>query len=413
MQLKAFKKFNLELNKIELFYQITMFPYGISMKAIEQDFFDNHLDELNRFFISEKDDKILISKRELKSKFGKKLPKEIAELVFIRIISVLEIFMISQVRELFLVRTDLFHSNDKIEFSRGEILNSKTVTELWKKLIDRELRNLQNQSLDKKSKYFLKYLNINFKQSSEYTYLRFIHDVRHVIVHRLGKTDDQFREKYPNSNSHITINPDDLIQAIATIRNFGQFIFEQASTLIKEQVHSRNKFEAFAKIQILKDQIYSIFSLDYKFIDDKDSLIWCSDFIKRIHDQDGVLKIEILGDKDAVISYLRQLKKLEKGWHIRIISLLPKNWSEHFGIPGRKLTQDEIKELAKNLPIQPWEKGIHKKIAKRLNTSNKVVSNAIDKILKDPNLMKSIGQDVKYNSQGFHLDGLHSNGFAN
>ena len=396
MQLNAFKQFNLELDRIELLYQATMFSYKTTIEALEDNFLDCYLDESNRISISESNEETLLSKKKLKSKYGKKLPKEIAELVFIRIISVLEVFMISQIRELFLVRTDLFHSEDKINFSRGELLNSATVTELWEKLIRNELRNLQNQPLNKKSKYFSKYLNINFDNSPEYPLpLEHIHDMRHLIVHRLGKTDDQFRKKYRTPDLYVTVNPDDLEKAINSIRSFGKFIFEQSSSLLDDQVPSGENYEALAKIKVLRERVLNVFEFDYKFIDGE-SLIWCSDFIKKIHEKNGLIEIEMQGNKDTVISYLKLMKKLESGGSIDIISLSPESWREYSGIPGRRLSEDELKVLAMNLPQPPWQKDIHKRVATQLDTSNNVVSNAINTILEDPDLNKLLGEDVKY-----------------
>ena len=297
---------------------------------------------------------------------------------------------------MFLARSDLFNSEDRINFSRGEILNSSTVTELWEKLINNELRNIQNQPLSKKAKYFSKYLKINFEQSSEYPLpLENIHDMRHLIVHRLGKTDEQYRKKYKTPDSHININEDTLEQALSSIRSFGVFIFEQASTLVEENIASSESYKAIAKIKVLRDRIIYIFDLDYKFIDGE-SLVWCSDFIKKIDNQGSMFEIEMLGDKTSVISYLKFLKRLEGGRSIDIISISPENWRETFGIPGRKLSKEEIMELAKNMPPRPWKKDIHKRIANLLGTSNNVMSKAISEILEDPDLLVLIGQDVKY-----------------
>lgn len=399
MQLNAFRKFNLELDRIELLYQATLLSYNTSIEAIDEGFLDGHLDKSNRIAIVEADERFLLSKKKLKSKYAKKLPKEILELVFVRMVSVLEVFMISQIRELFLVRTDLFHSEDKINFSRGELLNSSSITELWEKLIKNELRNLQNQSLSAKSKYFSKYLNINFEQSSEYPLpLECIHDMRHLIVHRLGKTDEQFRKKYRTPDLYnLNLSSEELNRAITSIRNFGKFIFDQSSNLIDEALLNEEIFEAYAKVNIIRDRVKSLFDINYKFIDGE-SLIWCSDFIKKIQlQEDKVIHIEMLGNRNSVISYLKLLKRLEGGGSIGILSISPENWSPDFSIPGRRLSPEEIEVLAKNLPMQPWTKDIHKRIAADLGTSNKVVSNAIGKILETPELLNLIGQEIKYN----------------
>ena len=104
----------------------------------------------------------------------------------------------------------------------------------------------------------------------------------------------------------------------------------------------------------------------------------------------------MLGNKDSVICYLKLLKRLESGGSISILSVSPDNWRAHCITPGRRLTSEEISELAKNLPLPPWSKDIHKRVATELGTSNNVISNAIDKILGDENLMTLLGENVKY-----------------
>src|ERR1700674_28580 len=73
-------------------------------------------------------------------------PKYLRETVFVRLISSLEVFLLDVVREIFLERRDLFQAdNRRMDFSYAELLSASSVTELWSKLINRDIRTLQNQ----------------------------------------------------------------------------------------------------------------------------------------------------------------------------------------------------------------------------------------------------------------------------
>lgn len=398
MQLNAYRKLNLELDRIELLYHSTVYSYNSSIKSIGVGDFDNDLNDKNRIEISKSENSdIQLSRKRLKAQYEKKLPRDIRELIFIRAISILEVYMVSQVRELFLKRKDLFHSNEQISFARGELLNSSSITELWTKLINKELRNLQNRSLSEKSKYYSKYLNINFDQSSEYPLPQEqIHDIRHIIVHRLGKTDAQFRRKYKTELKFLSIDETDLEKAINSIRIFAEYIFNQATNLLMVEATDDSSYIAKAHIKVKKGRVRDICDYNYNFIDDE-SLIWCSDFIKKVQEPtNNEFHIEMQGDKKLIFAYFRLLTKLRNGNSIDIIDYYPDDWRNCEIAAGRKLTSEEIVELSKNLPVRPWQKDIHKRIAIKLNTSNGVISRAITKILSDHELEILIGQDVKY-----------------
>jgi len=383
------------MNRIEHQYNASIYSYQCTYDQVNSGKFDP---DLNNFEVlsesdSEKKD-IFRSYKKLKATYKNKLPKELSELIFVRVISILEVFLISQVRELFLLRKDLFHSEEKIGVVRGELLNTNSITELWSKLIERELRKLQNQSLKDKAKYFRKYLGIEFSRSPSYPApLEVIHDKRHLIVHRLGKTDLQFRKKYGLEVRTIQIAKEDLNDAFSNVRAFGAFIFENAERLVTDGTCIKHNYEAALTVKILKAGVENVFDNDFKFIDD-DKLVWCSDFIETTSRSESEVTVVMKGDKSLITSYIRLIRKLHNGRSIQIIEIY--NNPNPISLQGRKLSNGEIAELATHMPERPWRKDIHKRIAVIKGTSNSVISKALKGILDNPELVSRIGEKPKF-----------------
>lgn len=69
------------------------------------------------------------------SRLQQQFPRYLRETLFVRVISALEVFLIEAVREVFVARRDLFHTEQRIEFSVGELLSADSVVDLWQRMI--------------------------------------------------------------------------------------------------------------------------------------------------------------------------------------------------------------------------------------------------------------------------------------
>ena len=101
------------------------------------------------------------------------------------------------------------------------------------------------------------------------------------------------------------------------------------------------------------------------------------------------------GDRETVRAYLRKVKSFAKKGHLSIVRQdVYKNQKgdEKRQLPP-KLDSDTIEKIARRLPVKPWPKGIHKKIANDLAVSNTQCSRAINLILSDDSLSLLIGTD--------------------
>ena len=169
----------------------------------------------------------------------------VLELIYVRIVSALEVFLVDLIRDIFILSKDPFKRQDiKHQFTQGELLSLESTTSILDMIINKECRKLSSGGYKDIVKYYKRNFSIDIgsfhpgnKRMEE------IHDRRHLLVHKLGKTDKAYRQKYNTFNMSVYIKEDYLIETISDLRTFA--------TLLKNQVDYRIKND-FEKPQIAK-----------------------------------------------------------------------------------------------------------------------------------------------------------------
>lgn len=166
--------------------------------------------------------------------------KTCKELALIRNISALEIFTVDSVKEVFNANRSPFLSNKKIEHAVGELLSCDNISELHNKYIEQKCRNLHNDGFEEIQKYYKKtfdieFSNFNFKiDETVYgiSFLKQYHQKRHLIVHRMGKTDEQYRKQYNTNEMTIKLDENELSTFFEVLRVFALFLERKVSQYI-------------------------------------------------------------------------------------------------------------------------------------------------------------------------------------
>jgi hypothetical protein len=250
------------------------------------------------------------------SKNKSQFPRYLRETIFVRLISALEVFLIDIIKEIFIARRDLFHTDQTIEFSFGELLSADSITELWTKLINRELRGLQNQGFRKIVTFYKQRLNIDLANVGvDISAIEEFHERRHILVHRLGQTDDEYRHQYNYSKKLLSVTEKYLIDCLSTIDEFGHVVSEQAKAKIAEQPDKPLRRDNEIEIKI----VLELSSTHVEFILDRDFSYKIGDAIGRLgdillsHEKDGYKDIlTIGGDRASIKGYIKELKKIER-----------------------------------------------------------------------------------------------------
>lgn len=153
-------------------------------------------------------------------------------MTIIRIISILENFLMDVVKTCFYHdKTCFYEPKQTIEFQISEFL-SKDMHELEEKFIEGKIGNLHRQGFNEIKKYFKKTFNIEFNnfnvsiefQSRNIKDIQKIHDTRHLLVHRLGRTDEKFKREYNYDKKLIVLSEEDVLIYLQIIDEFVGFL---------------------------------------------------------------------------------------------------------------------------------------------------------------------------------------------
>jgi hypothetical protein len=335
----------------------------------------------------------------LKSQF----PRYIRETIFVRLISTFEVFLVDLVRDVFMHRTDLFQSTNVIELTHAEALSVASSAHLRERVLLKELRQLHSAGIKDIAKYYERRMEIKFPELLDgISRLWEMHDRRHLLVHQLGRADQAYRHKYGYARKGpLSIDEGYLSEAINTIIEFADTLEPKVTALLSD-LHNRegadrNVFELEIEVETASDEAEHLFLPSYPFIvndratGERGALL--SDILAYSRDGEEGVVLLLCSDRETVLAYLSELKKLEKRGLLSIIRKdihkAPKDGMQDE--PPTNLDRDTIEEIARRLPAQPWSKGIHKEIAQALSISNTQCSRAIKTILRDDSLLSLVG----------------------
>lgn len=332
-------------------------------------------------------------------------------LVFIRLISALEVYLVDNIKYIFLKTRRPFKSDTKIEFSQSQLLSFSTITELHESLMNKECRQLSSGGFEKIIKYYKSKFSIDIGSINPgKIVMEEYHDRRHLLVHRLGRTDIQYRKKYKFSKKGISISKKYLNEALINFKKFGIEINE----LIEKGIQKNCEPERFQDVKNIKFQFS--YKEDIPLFAKKSFKFWHNDYLVSVNDivrdiqflENNQLIIEIEGPSEKVTSFYRKVKSMvnsqldlddfkllsatqddnqiprEKQLNITPVkkSLKKKKRSDR---KRRLPTTEEINAVLNCLPPKPWPIGVHKLISDKTGVSNRLAYAIIFQYSKDEN----------------------------
>jgi len=323
--------------------------------------------------------------------------KTCKELALIRSISALEVFTVDSVKEVFNANRSPFLSNGKIEYAVGELLSCEDISELHKKFIEQKCRILHSSGFDEIQKYYKKTFNIDF---SEFNYkieenvygisfLKQYHEKRHLIVHRLGKTDEQYRKKYNTEDITIKLDENEISNLFEVMREFACYLENKMSRYILTSPVD-NVVEIVVEImdEVALENLEPTFEIKIK----KNKYILLSSILKAKEIVYGnIYKITLSGVYAYIRKYYKILNKIGSAGKLKVLSITNISLAPvHKKI--KQYSWDDVEKVMELLPERPWEKYIHKKIAEQLGWSNNKVSGIISYITNEKPVRLSLGR---------------------
>jgi hypothetical protein len=385
--MKALQNLSQELYRLTAFHKATVYSYEQAELTI------NYKKKIKIPFDTETPEGLLVRnpvyfKITRSSKI--EIRKNLNELVFVRLISALEVFLVDVVRDIFLVTKEPFKRNDlRLELNHAELLSIRSTAEISSKIINKECRKLTSAGYDDIVKYYKRHFEIDLNSFAPgKSKIDEYHDRRHLLVHRLGKTDSTFRQKYNYFKNSIDIGEDYLFQCITEFKDFAQLVSAQVGYYIQNIlpiVERKNEgIERRVKIEVKScNEMPEFFDDNFEFwVDDEFRML--RDIIhRRENHSDCDFDITVAGTAREVKSYLKVVRRNSRKikFHINEINEFYRVDKNESGKLIKLLDAEMLDKVKCELPSQPWPKGIHKVVATKLGTTNKLVSIAIQQLI--------------------------------
>jgi len=332
------------------------------------------------------------------------MPRYAREIIFVRLVSTLEVFLVDLVRDLFVHDSALFHDQKKIlEISHAELLGTNDLTHLRNRLINGELRQLHSKGMRETAKYYDARLGLGFASLGLdlATFWEMV-DRRHLLVHRLGRADEQYRKKYGyDKKAALTISAEYLELVLNLADQFVAKMEVRVSEVIAPPVDRQDRApdRIDVHLQAAATSIEGDLALRPGFVfvvNDRDvgeRTAVLRDILTSDQPlEDGGHILELGGTTDETDSYVRELKRRERRGLLTYVILSKKRIMHRAS--SRKLRAPEegvLHAVARLLPAKPWPTGIHKEVAAKLGISKSACSRAITVIRNDPDLYALVG----------------------
>ncbi|MDP3469327.1 MAG: hypothetical protein Q8S11_13390 [Daejeonella sp.] len=301
--LKSHKRFIKEVGKLTYLYKTTVYSYNLTDRLLsiakknKVEWKDMELDLGDPFY----------HKNTEKSRL--KTIKDLSEIIFVRIVSALEVFMIDLIRDIFIITKEPFKKNsNEIHFKHAELLSTRSLTDIYNKIINKEMRSLSSGGYKDIIKYFKQHFNIdlgNFTPGN--SKMEEYHDRRHLLVHRLGRTDQLYRDKYNTKHTLISVEESYLMDCVNDFREFSTLLLNQVIYHLKNDIKSpssKKVIESKYKIdvEVLKDINYLNSQFEFWAGDEYAVLSDILDFKKEI--AENKFELLISGKERQINSYI-------------------------------------------------------------------------------------------------------------
>ena len=374
-ELRSFRYFELELKSLASYLIVTN-PYFDNLpkeNIWEKEPFKDEKERIEKELSFKPTTKEFIIRG-----FEKKIDFLSRELLFIRVISALEIFLVQAVRDIFKQSTIPFRSNEKrIELNHSQILELTTIRELRNKLLLKETRPLSSAGYDDVVKYYKRQLGVDISSLQPgLQKMKYYHDIRHILVHRLGKTDGLFKKRYQFTKTFLKIDEDLLISLFNDVYVYSKSVADSVQLLIdryttvnvyREFKGSRYRIEFDSKIM---DKVNFLKSDFHFWVGDE--IFYLEDLGLKIISKGPRYIVEIWGKDDIQKAYRARIKAILKtSKYFENIVMKPIKHPKVFD-------ETIILAVSKLLPNGLWPLNIRKNIASKLGISN----NNVDRIIK-------------------------------
>lgn len=300
------------------------------------------------------------------------LPRTLRETIFVRLVSALEVFLTDVVREVYAARHDLLESDTHIELSYRYLSSVRSTSDLITFLVDRDCRALTSGGFKKATTYYKGKLGIDIAGFSHFKALSEIHERRHLLVHRLGYTDEQYRHLYGGDAHRVSIDESFLLESIKTVREFSADVVTRADSIISAKPAARIQKglnEVSMELELRSHKADQMTSPDYSFLYNERYYSLRDMLVERSVSGTRVA-LRLRGEKKVIRVFLRKIKGLATAKELIIMT--PSKTTN-----AKELSDTTVERVRQALPSGPWDRSAAKAVAKATGLKWRTVEAAI------------------------------------
>ena len=378
MSLASYMVIQSELKNLKVFYADTKLAYQQALYLLQlrhesRSDFDEALKKKGITWSSDQKKTRKLSQRN-------KTESILYELMLVRTISALETFLTDAVRDIF-VATKIPFMDKEVHhnLSQEELIANNTPTKIYSRIIYKETRKLTSGGFNEFIKYYKKRFDIDLSTIDPgYKIMNEYHDRRHILVHRLGKTDEMYRKKYHTEDKKLKVDSNYISSLLTDIDTFSVDVEKLVNAIITKSLSSPATYNAryIVDLLFLKKDMPDCLQPNFQFWADDEYVVMSDILVGTSPAEDGRVRHYFNGSTRALKKLQRYLSKEQKKLSISVLVV-----TNLINKKRKPITEEMLKEIQEQLPKQPWPTGIHKEIASKLGITNQTVSSAIDTLI--------------------------------
>jgi hypothetical protein len=335
MQLISQRIFSAEINRLKQLAITASYSFEQTRKVLTDEVKKPNFNKESNIFLNEDIKNSSLKVFTVLNKLKSQAPRYLQELLFTRLISALEIFLIDSIREIGEIMPENFKSKEQISYTREQVLSFSTIEELQNSLIDKDCRQLSSGGFQEITKFYRNKLRIDYSSLHPgITKLQEYHDRRHLLIHRLGQVDDSYRHRYNSTAKKLSVDFYYLTEVMGSLLLFSEQLNKK---IVKELFgistlpnpgNNRNLYVLEMKnVNTLPDCLKST----YKICKGENSVnlegILLFSLIKN-----GRLIMVVEGDTEIIDQYSKIIRRAQVNGKLKVKFANPKKLNRSFSI---------------------------------------------------------------------------------
>lgn len=308
---------------------------------------------------------------------------QLRELLFIRLISVLESYLVDSVRDVFSESKHPFKEQVPLQLTQAEILSAPSITYVLSKIINRECRALTSGGYGEIVKYYRKRFGLDLSAippgkaaMEEY------HERRHIFVHRSGRPDSRYRKVFHVAGGRLQVTEEYLLDCFDSIEKFIKAVDQHFRDWLPsigdpEKGVSQASLTYRIVFPSTKPNNPNVIQERYAFWAGEELHSLADIVVSKNYVNDRECEMIVSGETFVLSAYDKHIRRGEKALHF----LVSRRKVYGLGRIRRNVPPDILEKVKSCLPAQPWSTGIHKQVAQQLGISNRTVTDAIQVLI--------------------------------